>query len=133
MASDAARASERLRPSLGLSGVRVFPDPCLRDGETVVLVSSGDYERLRKSLEPRCTVEAQEPVVVRDNPEGFGKRPYWRGKPAYFYWCPDCGFTVQIGVNGACGECIRHEGCKTLANLYSVVDVVVDFMVAVGK
>lgn len=66
-------------------------------------------------------------------PGDSGPGPYWKGNPAYFYWCPDCGFTVQIGVNGACGECIRHEGCKTLANLYSVVDVVVDFMVAVGK
>lgn len=86
-------------------------------------------ERVRNQRAEHCM------VVLRENPGDYGPQPYWKGKPAYFYWCNDCGFTVQIGVNGACGEAVmhRHTGCNNPAFLFSVVDVVVDFMVAVVK
>lgn len=124
------------RERIELAGCHVYADPHMpRGAAPVVLLSVEDFACLRRGLAERCTVEVSEPVVLRDNPEGFGKRAYWRGKPAYFYQCKACDFCVQIGVDGACGEAVlhRHTGCNKPAFLLSVVDVVVDFMLAVGK
>lgn len=96
----------------------------------LVVTGEVDPALLRRVRDQR---ESWDTVVLNRSPGDYATGPYWRGRPAYFYWCPDCGFTVQIGVDGAAGEAVKHPGCATFAFLHSVVDVVVDFMVAVGK